>query len=110
MELLIVGINHQTAQVSLREKVAFSPDQLGSALKDLLAHGDLSELAILSTCNRTELICIANHQNTTLIIEWLADYHRLSLPELQQSIYTKSGNEGITHIMRVASGDRKSVV
>jgi len=104
MELLIVGINHQTAQVSLREKVAFNPEQLGNALQDLLDHGELTELAILSTCNRTELICIANHQNTTLIVEWLAEYHRLSLPELQQSIYTKTGNEGITHIMRVASG------
>ena len=104
MELLIVGINHQTAPVSLREKVAFTPDQLGHALRDLLSHTDLAELAILSTCNRTELICIAVQQNTTPIVEWLAQYHHLPLPELQQSIYVKTGTEGITHMMRVASG------
>ncbi|MCH7741594.1 MAG: glutamyl-tRNA reductase [Proteobacteria bacterium] len=104
MELLIVGINHQTAPVSLREKVAFTPDQLGHALQDLLSRMDLAELAILSTCNRTELICIAVQQNTTPIVEWLAQYHHLPLPELQQSIYVKTGTEGITHMMRVASG------
>ena len=104
MELLIVGINHQTAPVSLREKVAFTPDQLGHALQDLLSRRDLAELAILSTCNRTELICIAVQQNTTPIVEWLAQYHHLPLPELQQSIYVKTGTEGITHMMRVASG------
>ena len=104
MELLIVGINHQTAPVSLREKVAFTPDQLGHALQDLSTRGDLAELAILSTCNRTELICIAAHQNTTLIVEWLASYHHLPLAELEQSIYVKTGDEAITHIMRVASG------
>ncbi len=93
MELLIVGINHHTAPVSLREKVAITPDQLGHALQDLLTRGELTELAILSTCNRTELICITAHQNTTLIAEWLADYHRLPLEELEQSIYTKTGNE-----------------
>lgn len=104
MELLIVGINHHTAPVSLREKVAITPDQLGDALQDLLSSGELAELAILSTCNRTELICITTHQNTPLIVEWLANYHRVPLSELQQSIYTKTGNEGIKHIMRVASG------
>ncbi|NIQ93793.1 MAG: glutamyl-tRNA reductase, partial [Desulfuromonadales bacterium] len=55
MDLLIVGINHVTAPVALREKVAFAPEQLGHALFDLKSTAGLREIAILSTCNRTEV-------------------------------------------------------
>lgn len=104
MELLIVGINHQSAPISLRERVAFTPDQLGHALHDLLDHAHLRELAILSTCNRTEIISIAAHQDPTRIIEWLANYHHLPLTELQDSMYVRLSDEAVTHAMRVASG------
>ncbi len=104
MELLIVGINHQSAPISLRERVAFTPDQLGHALHDLLDHADLRELAILSTCNRTEIISIAHHQDPALIIEWLANYHHLPLADLQESMYVRFTEQAVTHAMRVASG------
>ncbi len=104
MELLIVGINHRTAPISLREKVAFTPDQLSHALPDLIAHGDLRELAILSTCNRTEIICTASNQDPTRIIEWMANYHHLPIQDLQQSMYTRKGEAAIKHTMQVASG------
>ena len=104
MELLIVGINHHTAPIALREKVAFTPDQLGHALPDLVVQGELRELAILSTCNRTEIMCTASHQDSTRVIEWMANYHHLPLQDLQQSIYILEGEEAITHTMQVASG------
>jgi glutamyl-tRNA reductase len=56
MNLLIIGINHTSAPVELREKVAFTPDQLEGALTDILTQAGLQEVAILSTCNRTEII------------------------------------------------------
>jgi glutamyl-tRNA reductase len=104
MELLIVGINHHTAPISLREKVAFTPDQLGHALPDLIVHGDLKELAILSTCNRTEIICTASHQDPTGIIEWMANYHHLPVEDLRPNIYIREGEDAIEHTMHVASG------
>ncbi len=110
MELLIVGINHQSAPISLRERVAFTPDQLAHALKNLMHHADLGELAILSTCNRTEIISVANHQEPELIVEWLANYHELPLKDLQDSVYVQKADEAIAHAMRVASGLDSMVV
>lgn len=104
MELLIVGINHRSAPISLREQVAFTPDQLGHALQDLQDHADLRELAILSTCNRTEIISIAGHQDPGPVIEWLANYHQLPPADLQDSMYVRSTEEAVSHAMRVACG------
>ena len=73
MNLVIVGINHTTAPVSLREKVAFAPDALGLALHDLRSTETLDEVAILSTCNRTEIYAIAEQGSQPRITQWLAD-------------------------------------
>ncbi len=110
MELLIVGINHQSAPISLRERVAFTPDQLGHALNDLMRHATLAEVAILSTCNRTEILCVAQVQEPSLIVEWLASYHELPLKELQDSMYVQRGDDAVAHAMRVASGLDSMVV
>ncbi len=110
MDLLIVGINHHSAPVSLREKVAFTPDQLGHALGDLVAHAGLQEAAILSTCNRTEIIAVTDRQEPELIPEWLANYHHLPLEELMPSIYIRNASEAVSHLMRVASGLDSMVV
>lgn len=104
MDLLIVGINHNTAPVALREKVAFSPDQLGDALRDLKASGGLREIAILSTCNRTEIYCAADGPSPDPIVDWLSGYHQLPRDTLEQSIYTHWQNDAIAHTMRVAVG------
>ena len=55
MSLYTLGLNHQTAPLDVRERIAFSPDALGHALRDLLARPKVKEAAILSTCNRTEV-------------------------------------------------------
>ena len=55
MSLILVGINHKTADISLREKVAFPPEILSDALRDVRSSIDISEAVLLSTCNRTEL-------------------------------------------------------
>lgn len=104
MDLLIVGVNHQTAPVALREKVAFTPDQLGPALIDLKRHEDLAELSILSTCNRTEVYAIAAPDQASRIIQWLASYHNESEESLQGCVYTHYGSAALKHLMRVATG------
>ncbi|MCB1645614.1 MAG: glutamyl-tRNA reductase [Pseudomonadales bacterium] len=104
MDLMVVGINHNTAPVSLREKIAFTPDQLAHALPDLKASADLQELAILSTCNRTEIYAVHGHNEPEAIIRWLTDYHQLSEQTLRESIYTYWGHSSVKHVMRVAAG------
>ncbi|SVE12264.1 uncharacterized protein METZ01_LOCUS465118, partial [marine metagenome] len=71
MNLLIVGINHTSAPVELREKVAFTPEQLSYALQDLARVADFVEVAILSTCNRTEIIATAENADEFKVIDWL---------------------------------------
>lgn len=104
MNLLIVGINHTSAPVELREKVAFTPEQLVAALHDISANADLAEVAILSTCNRTEVIATSPAKDSTPVVDWLADYHGMARSDLESSIYTCLNREAALHAMRVASG------
>lgn len=104
MNLLIVGINHTSAPVEMREQVAFTPEQLVDALKDLAHHAHLSEVAILSTCNRTEVIATSPIIDTQAIVNWLADYHGLNVTDLSPSIYEKLNKDGALHAVRVACG------
>ena len=104
MDLLIVGINHQTAPVALREKIAFTSAQLAEALTTLKSGADLRELAILSTCNRTEIYAVHAHNQPEMIIAWLAEYHQVPLDLLSNSIYTYWGHSSVKHVMRVAAG------
>lgn len=104
MSLLALGINHKTASVSVREKVAFSPEKLIDALHQARGFAQLKEIAILSTCNRTELYCSTELQGTRAVLEWLGDYHGLPLTELESCAYTHWDEDAATHMMRVASG------
>lgn len=116
MQLLAVGLNHTTAPVSLREKVAFPADRLGQAVASArswfarTARGDAcDEAAILSTCNRTELYAasdIAGGVDAAIdaTAHFLADYHKLSYSELRPYLYTLPQDNAVRHAFRVASG------
>jgi glutamyl-tRNA reductase len=109
MDLLIVGINHNTAPIALREKVAFAADQLNDALLNLKSSQSLDELAILSTCNRTEIYAIkqdAAHEDVLKesIIAWLAEYHDLDSQSFSDCIYSIFGKSAVRHVIRVAAG------
>ena len=104
MSLLALGINHKTASVSVRERVAFSPDKLADALRQAHGFAQLKEIAILSTCNRTELYCSTELPGTRSVLEWLGEYHGLELSELEACAYTHWDESAAKHMMRVASG------
>ncbi|MES2636978.1 MAG: glutamyl-tRNA reductase [Pseudomonadota bacterium] len=101
MQLYTIGVNHNTAPISIREHVAFNPDILRHALSDLTAQ-NVAEAAILSTCNRTEIYVQTNTPEP--IVNWLANYHRLDLNNIQPYTYTLSNQEAVKHAFRVASG------
>ncbi|HTH44465.1 MAG TPA: glutamyl-tRNA reductase [Oxalicibacterium sp.] len=116
MQLLAVGLNHTTAPVSLREKVAFPADQLGQAVTSArawFARGGSTnysdEAAILSTCNRTELYAASHLEGGVQVAidataHFLADYHRLPYAELRPYLYALPQDSAVRHAFRVASG------
>jgi predicted RecB family endonuclease len=104
MAFLALGINHKTASVDVRERVAFTPEQLVEALQQLCRLTDSREAAILSTCNRSELYIEQDHLSADVVLRWLADYHHLSLDELRASAYVHEDDAAVRHMMRVASG------
>ncbi|OUS68577.1 glutamyl-tRNA reductase [Pseudoalteromonas sp. A601] len=104
MTIVALGINHKTASVELREKVAFSPEQLSEALQQLSDHDQFNEAVIVSTCNRTEIYCSLAQQNSQILLQWLASFHGLDEQELSKNIYCHQDNEAINHLMRVSCG------
>ena len=102
MSLYTLGLNHQTAPLAVRERVAFSPDALGHALRDLLGRPKVKEAAILSTCNRTEVY--VHSAEPQPVVRWLEDFHRVPADSLAPYLYTLPREKTVTHAFRVASG------
>jgi len=111
MSIITLGLNHKTAPVNIRERLAFSPKSLASAVRSLSDLGNIKEAAILSTCNRTELYCSTENDQETLnqqavnqIIEWLSQFHGLNTSEFDQHLYTHRHTDSIRHALQVACG------
>ena len=115
MKLLTLGINHHTAPVAIREKVAFDPEFLQEALHDLRQHlvganqAGLPEATILSTCNRTELYCAANDADAASLLheatfDWLAKTQQLAPSSLEPHVYSLPQSDAVRHAFRVACG------
>ncbi|BCB61672.1 MULTISPECIES: glutamyl-tRNA reductase [Halomonadaceae] len=104
MTLLALGINHRTATVAVREQVAFTPTQLESALAELRSLPHISEAAVLSTCNRTELYCVTDAAGEQTVLDWLGRFHNLRVEELTRCAYHYHDNDAARHLMRVAVG------
>lgn len=104
MAFIALGINHKTASVDVRERVAFTPEQLVEALQQLCQRTSSREAAILSTCNRSELYLEQDDLSADEVLTWLASYHQLSLEELRACAYIHADDEAVRHMMRVASG------
>ncbi len=102
MSLVAIGINHKTATVDLREKVAFSPDKIHDAMRSLASRTKTGEAVIISTCNRTELY--TNTGDEAEVINWLEEYHQLAHEDVEPCLYKFEGQEVAQHLMRVSSG------
>lgn len=104
--LIALGINHETADVAVREQVAFAPEQMVKALRSLLQQKGLEEAMIVSTCNRTEIIanveCLKAGEQE--ILHWLASYHNLKTEALHGGYYSYTDKNALLHIMQMACG------
>lgn len=104
MAIFALGINHKTAPVGLREKVAFAPEQVHEALRELATATAVTDAVILSTCNRTELYFSGSSNQAEQVIAWLAMFHQLNVAELQPHLYLHHDRQATEHLMRVAAG------
>lgn len=103
MSIFVVGVNHKTAPVAIREQVAFSPERLAEALHS--AKPLAQEHLILSTCNRTELYAnCADPQQLEQLIAWLARFHSIPQNKLQPYLFIYAEEQAVQHAMRVACG------
>ncbi|MFB3906082.1 MAG: glutamyl-tRNA reductase [Acidobacteriota bacterium] len=112
MKLVLVGLNHRTAPVEVRERLAFPEERLPGALAALRQDFGCAEALILSTCNRVEII--AHPQDgclrTDRLIDFLYHYHHLEPPCLEPYLYTLAERETVRHVFRVASSLDSMVV
>ncbi len=104
MTIWALGINHKTAPVAVRERVAFDPASMSDILKDLRQLRSISEVVVLSTCNRTEIYCTADEHCPELVTRWLEQNHEIAQSDLDASLYALTDDEAVAHTMKVASG------
>jgi glutamyl-tRNA reductase len=106
---VVIGVNHDSASVAVRERVAFAPECVPEAISELMAETRLSEGVILSTCNRTEIYGWFGTEGEAAlagdeVIAWLSRYHAIALDDLATCTYRSHGIAGLTHLVRVAAG------
>ena len=102
MSFFALGVNHQTASVELREKIAFNPEKLSELLTAQSQHQDLNEMVVVSTCNRTEVYAMS--ENVDMVLNWLARVNNIDVKQLANHVYRYENAQAVTHLMRVASG------
>lgn len=103
MTLLAFGINHTTAPLEIRERVAFAPDSIEQALIEARDQAGLAEVAILSTCNRTEIYAACELGGEQLL-QWLLSHTAMGEHDLRDCYYCFRDEEAVNHMMKVAGG------
>jgi len=111
MPFIVVGINHRTAPVAIREKVVFADPELPPALDELGKVPQVCESLIVSTCNRTELYCYLDsdadaslHAQALPLIHWLAQWHKLETTDIHACLYQHGEADAVRHAFTVAAG------
>ncbi len=105
MHLIVVGLNHKTAPVEVREAITFSQEEMGDAFRMLLSLASVSEAVILCTCNRVEIYAVTPevHAGISEVKFFLSKYHSISPEVLENHLYTYSNEEAVLHLFRVSS-------
>lgn len=105
MSIIVVGLNHRTADIEMRERFAFPGEKLAEGLKELLSIEEIREGIILSTCNRVEVYCVIFDpaDGEREIKTFLSDFHNVPLEKLELILYTYKKEDAVRHVFRVAS-------
>ena len=111
-EILLIGINHKTAPVELRECIAFTEDESESALGALSRKPPIKEVLLFSTCNRVEVLVVTANKAAAIDAtkDYIAEANKIPRKEFEDSLYIHEGDEAVRHIFRVASSLDSMVV
>lgn len=104
MSIIALGLNHRTAPIEVRERVAFAPERLKDALREMLSLPRVREGAIVSTCNRTEVYADVLKAGDDELLRWFPSTHGLSEDELRPYLYVHQESEAVRHLLRVSCG------
>jgi glutamyl-tRNA reductase len=111
-EILLIGINHKTAPVELRECIAFTEDESESALREFSRQPHIKEVLLFSTCNRVEVLVVTADKAKAIEAtkDYIAEANKIPRQEFEDSLYIYEGDEAVRHIFRVASSLDSMVV
>jgi glutamyl-tRNA reductase len=107
MEIVLVGLNHRTASVEVRERVSFTAEQSRKAAEELRSRGILQETLVLSTCNRSEIYGVppeTSHECAPGLSTFLSEFHSVRPDVLSISLYHHYDREAVRHLFRVSAG------
>ena len=103
--LILVGVNHKTTPVEIRERLAFTKGKIEDSIERLVSFPEIIEHTILSTCNRVEIYARVKNPDSGIefIKKFICDFHGLSVAELEQHFYSFRNEEAVEHLFRVSS-------
>ncbi len=112
MNVMVIGLNHKTAAVEVREKLAFDGPKLEEGLGKILELPSVNEAVILSTCNRVEMYANVKDKEKASreIKDFIAEFHGIQRENLEDALYIHNGSVAIQHVFRVASSLDSMVV
>ena len=106
MKIVVLGLNHKTAPLEIREKLAFDTTETSRALCELKKRFGQAEFVLISTCNRVELYCagkLCQGADTAKLAEFLSEFHNIELDKFRQFLYAYEDEEAVRHLLMVAS-------
>ena len=111
-DIVLVGINHKTASVALRECIAFSEEESVVAVQALVRQPNLNEVILFSTCNRVEVLFVTDDKSPAISAtkKFIADFNKIPLEEFENALYVHEGDAAVRHVFRVASSLDSMVV
>jgi glutamyl-tRNA reductase len=112
MEFIIIGINHNTAGIEIREKVSFQKEEIHQALREIQKSGIITECVILSTCNRMEVyaVPIGSEEGRAFFQKFLNNFKHVSFFDQSEYTYFYSGQDAVRHLFRVVAGVNSQIL
>ena len=112
LDIVLLGVNHKTAPIALRECLAISKDETSEALKAFQDMGAIREVMLFSTCNRVEVLMVAEDKTDAVetVKTFLSHLKQLPVSEFEKSLYIHEGDDAVRHVFRVAASLDSMVV
>ena len=105
LDIVLIGLNHKTAPIELRELLAFSKDETAATLEALKKYPSISEVLLISTCNRVEVLMATENKSDAIenVKTYISEFKNVPVIQFDEALYIKEGDEAVRHIFRVAS-------